>query len=233
MKIKLNNNQGFEKILRGELKDILIDANIFIPPDRSGENSKIKPIEFEYYKRYWLEPFVETFKPVGIHEAIYSEFNTNSIKKFIDRNIEVENIRIVIHRDSDLKEKEEVIRRTIEADIAKNTNYKPALDNSADRGEVKSLAYIAAKGLLYFCSHDANAIRLIEDAEVLETSLDLVSAIQPYEIMYYFSRKEIVENKVLRNFYKYMYCLTKKEKEQNPEWIMFLEKMDEIYRAFI
>ncbi|MGL4761923.1 MAG: hypothetical protein ACRCWG_10790 [Sarcina sp.] len=51
MKIKFDKqNDGFLKILNGEVNTILIDANIFIPPDRSKENSQIKPISFEFYK---------------------------------------------------------------------------------------------------------------------------------------------------------------------------------------
>lgn len=37
------------------------------------------------------------------------------------------------------------------------TQYDPLLDNKDDRGEVKTLAYIAVKGLPYFAAHDSNA----------------------------------------------------------------------------
>jgi hypothetical protein len=85
MRINLDRkNLGFERILNNDFKEFLIDANIFMPPDRSGENRKVKPVAFEYYKQNWLIPFIEAFKPVGIHEAVYDEFQINSVKKFVD-----------------------------------------------------------------------------------------------------------------------------------------------------
>lgn len=46
------------------------------------------------------------------------------------------------------------------------------LNNKNGRGELKALSYIAVKGLLYFASHDTNAIQLIEKAEKWNTGLD-------------------------------------------------------------
>lgn len=103
------------------------------------------------------------------------------------------------------------------------------MDNRDDRGEVKSLAYIATKGLLYFCSHDSNAIRLIEDAEKLETTLEEVNAIKPYEIIYYFVKRNIGNLNNLRSIYKYMYYQTQKDKKINPPWGEFIENMDKLY----
>lgn len=230
MRVNLSRkNIGFEKILNNDFDEFLIDANIFMPPDRSRENRAIKPVSFEYYKENWLNPFIEAFKPVGIHEAVYGEFQMNSVKGFVDEQLKSNDPGVWICEDSKLTEEENIIRSTIEEAIAKNTNYKPALNNSDDKGEVKSLAYIATKNILYFCSHDANAIRLIEDAERLDTCLEGVSAIQPYEIMYYFIKNNIGNIKAIKNFYKYMYRLTDKEKEYNPEWSKFVEKMDVLY----
>ena len=73
-------NQGFVSILENRNQIFLIYANIFIPPDRSKENSGIKAVPFEFYKNYWIEPFIDTFKPIGIHEAVYKEFESNSIR---------------------------------------------------------------------------------------------------------------------------------------------------------
>lgn len=192
MRVNVNKkNFGFIKILNNDFAEFFIDANIFIPPDRSAENRKVKPVTFEYYKENWLITFVEMFKPVGIHESVYGEFKTTSVKGFVDEQIHTHEPTVCIYEDSKLTEEESVVRVTIEEAIAKNTNFNPALNNRDDKGEVKSLAYIATKSLLYFCSHDANAIRLIENAEKLNTCLESVSAIQPYEIMYYFARNRI------------------------------------------
>lgn len=163
-------NQGLISVLENINQIVLIDANIFIPPDRSKENSSIKPVNFEFYKQYWIEPFIHTFKPIGIHDAVYREFESNSIKTLIENRKNDIPPSIYIYYDCDLNEQEQIVRNTIESRIAKYTNYNPAIDNRDDRGEVKSLSYIATKQLLYFCSNDSNAIRLVEDAERLETS---------------------------------------------------------------
>lgn len=222
-------NQGFVSILENRNQIFLIDANIFIPPDRSKENSGIKAVPFEFYKNYWIEPFIDTFKPIGIHEAVYKEFESNSIKKLIDSKVNDVLPSIYIYYDSNLSEQEEIVRSTIESKIAKYTNYDPIIDNRNDRGEVKSLSYIATKQLLYFCSHDSNAIRLVEDAEKLDTSLEQLSAIKPYEVIYYFIKNDIGDKEKLRFIYKYLYYLTKKDKHINPSWGEFIEKMDILY----
>jgi hypothetical protein len=83
--VNLNRkNEGLVSILKNSKKLILIDANILIPPDRSEENKAIKPVNFEFYNMYWIEPFIDTFKPIGIHDAVYREFELNSIKKLVE-----------------------------------------------------------------------------------------------------------------------------------------------------
>lgn len=132
-------------------------------------------------------------------------------------------------KDSDLSDVEAIIRDSIEAKIYPLTNYDPLIDNKDDRGEVKSLSYIATKGLLYFAAHDNNAIKLVEKAEEWSTGLDNVKAIKMYEIIYYLFVNDIGDKKDLRILYKYQYHLTKKEKRDNPEWGVFKEKMDKLY----
>jgi len=223
------NNLGFISVLKNNNQIFLIDANIFIPPDRSKEHSGIKPVPFEFYKNYWIEPFIDTFKPIGIHEAVYREFESNSIKTLIENKKNDIPPSIYIYYDSNLNEQEKIVRMTIESKIAKYTNYNPTIDNRDDRGEVKSLSYIATKQLLYFCSHDSNAIRLVEDAEKLETSLEEVFMIKPYEVIYYLVKNNIGYTEKLRIIYKYLYYLSKNDKKINPSWGEFIEKMDELY----
>jgi hypothetical protein len=69
---------------------------------------------------------------------------------------------IIIHKDSSLTEAEMILRDAIESRIAPYTMYEPLLDSKDDRGEVKSLSYIAVKGLPYFAANDNVAIQLIE-----------------------------------------------------------------------
>ncbi|WP_286904841.1 hypothetical protein [Clostridium sp. UBA1652] len=134
---------------------------------------KFKDVNLQY-KNYWIEPFIDTFKPIGIHEAVYKEFESNSIKKLIDSKV----------------------------------------------NDVSPSIYIY---------YDSNAIRLVEDAEKLDTSLEQLSAIKPYEVIYYFIKNDIGDKEKLRFIYKYLYYLTKKDKHINPSWGEFIEKMDILY----
>ena len=96
-------------------------------------------------------------------------------------------------------------------------------------GEVKSLAYIAVKGLIYFASHDSNTIQLIEKAEEWSTSLDSVQAVKMYELIFYLYKTNISNKKNLRMLYKYLYYLTSKEKNDNPNWGNYVKNMDKLY----
>lgn len=222
-------NDGLVSILKNSNQLFLIDANIFIPPDRSKENKNIKPVDFEFYKKYWIEPFIDTFKPIGIHDAVYREFESNNIKALIENRKNDIPPSIYIYYDFHLNEQEQIVRATIESKISRYTNYNPTLDNRDDRGEVKSLSYIATKQLMYFCSHDSNAIRLVEDSEKLETSLEEVFTIKPYEVIYYFVKNGVGDADKLRAIYKYLYYLTKNDKNTNPSWGEFIEKIDGLY----
>lgn len=105
------------------------------------------------------------------------------------------------------------------------------IDNKDDRGEVKSLSYIAVKGLLYFAAHDNNAIQLIEKSKEWSTGLNNVQAIQMYELIYYLYGKDLGDKKSLRILYKYQYSMTNFEKNINPEWGEFTTQMNNIYKG--
>lgn len=109
------------------------------------------------------------------------------------------------------------------------TNYDPKLDNKDDRGEVKSLSYIAVKGLLYFAAHDNTALQLIEKASLWSTGLDNVQAIHMYELIYYLYSNSLADKKSLRMLYKYQYYLTDREKATNLEWGEFIKMMGTLY----
>lgn len=112
------------------------------------------------------------------------------------------------------------------------TKSDPLLDNKDNRGEVKSLAYIAVKGLIYFATHDSNAVQLIEKAEEWTTGLDNVQVIKMYELIFYLYKTDKSDNKALRMLYKYQYYLTSREKQTNPEWGQFISAMEELYPVF-
>jgi hypothetical protein len=147
---------------------------------------------------------------------------------YVDQQILLVPPRIQIFYDDIFSPTDEILRSTIEKRIAYYTAYDPILDRGEDKGEVKSLAHIAIRGLIYFCSHDSNALRLIEQAETLGTNLEQVNAIKTFEIIYYLI-KIGSESKPLRTLYKYLYHLKPSEKCTNPSWGEFINGMDKLY----
>lgn len=228
MKVDLtSSNPALESIFSNPNQIITLDANFLIPPDRS-KHAKIS-FDFEVFKRIWLDPIFEAFPNLAIHEAVYDEFNSTSVKLYVDTNINAIPTKLLVHMDSSLTPEEQMLRNTIEGKIYPLTKYDPMLNNRDDRGEVKSLAYIAVKGLPYFAAHDSNAIQLIEKAEEWTTGLDNVQAIKMYELIFYLYRTNCSDKKSLRMLYKYQYHLTKHEKNTNPEWGHFIEAMESLY----
>ncbi|NMA31259.1 MAG: hypothetical protein GX941_05580 [Candidatus Methanofastidiosa archaeon] len=206
---------------------ITLDANILIPPDRSRYAKR--SFDFPLFRKIWLEPIFTAFSNLAIHEAVYDELVLTPLRCYIQSMIDNIPSRLNIHKDSDLTAEEKVLRDFIEAKIFPLTNYDPLFDNKDDRGEVKSLAYIAVKGLLYFAAHDTNAVQLVEKAEEWSTGLDNVQAIKMHELIYYLYKTNIGDKKSLRMLYKYQYYLTQHEKKTNPEWSQFIEEMDALY----
>ena len=184
MKVDLtSSNPALESIFSNPNQIITLDADFLIPPDRS-KYAKVS-FDFDVFKRIWIEPIFEAFPNLAIHEAVYDEFKSTSLKLYVDTNINANPTKLIVHKDSSLTMEEQILRNSIEGKIYPLTKYDPMLDNKDDRGEVKSLSYIAVKGLPYFAAHDSNAIQLIEKAETWRTGLDNVQAIKMYELIFY------------------------------------------------
>lgn len=160
---------------------------------------------------------------------MHEELLSISIKAFIQSKLDALHPGIIIHKDSSLTRVERILRDSIEAKIYPHTRYEPQLDNRADRGEVKTLSFIAVKGLLYFAAHDHNAIQLIEMAESWSTGLYTIQVIKMYEIIFYLYTRNPAIGKPLRMLYKYQYYLTEREKDTNPEWSVFIRDMQDLY----
>jgi len=203
MKINLtSSNPALDSIFNNPNQLITLDANILIPPYR-----RVAKISFNFnkYKDIWLDPLFNTFSNLAIHEAVYDELVSPYLKDYIKRKINEKPSQLKLHKDSSLNENEKILRNAIEEKIYPYTKYEPLIDNKDDRGEVKSLAYIAVKGLIYFASHDSNTIQLIEKAEEWSTSLDDVQAVKMYELIFYLYKTNISYKKDLRKLYKYLY----------------------------
>jgi hypothetical protein len=221
-------NEVVKLLLEDRNQVITVDANFFMSPDRSSISSKIKAFNFDKFEEIWIGPLLKTFKCIAIHEAVYDEL-LGETKILIDKKLEKSGSPLKLLLDDNLSYEEKIIRDTIEKKISPNTNYLPSLNNKDDRGEVKTLAHIATVGLIYFGSHDNNAINLIDCADELDTGLQMLRAIKTYEILYIMYRLETSNKKDLRNLYKYLYYLTKNEKNKNPSWSEFIEDMDKLY----
>lgn len=178
MKVKLvEANPSLISILKNPNQIITLDANFLIPPNRTKITKRGFFLQF---KRVWLEPILTAFPLIAIHESVYDELVVANLREYVQALKDENPPRIIIHSDTTLNEVERILRDSIEEKIYPHTNYDPKLNNKDDRGEVKSLSYIAVKGLLYFAAHDNNALQLIEKAEEWSTGLDNVKAIQMY-----------------------------------------------------
>ena len=223
-------NSSFMSLVDNPDQVVFLDTNFFIPPDRSElTGMRLEFSRFESFKEMWLDPLLSEFRSISIHESVYAEFVDTNVKRFADDNIKKAPSRLKVYYDSDLNEKEKGLMDAFIDKLAIHSGYDPGKDSAKDRGEILSLSYMAAKGFLYFAAKDDLPIRLITDADKLETGLVDMGIIQMYELIYYLYKKGRYDNKRLRGLYKYLYYLTDREKRQNPDWGTFIQKMDELY----
>ena len=221
-------NPAFLDIIRNPAQRIFLDANFFIPPDRS-KVAKVKSYSFEDFKEKWLVPLLSEFTNLSIHESVYDELVDEKFKCFATKQTDMTSPRLEIHYDSELNIDEKALLNYYIAKIAMHSLYDPIRDNAKDRGEVRTLAFMAVKQYLFFAANDALPVRLIKEADKLETGLDNMQIVQMYELIYYLYKSGKYDNKALRILYKYQYYLTAGDKKSNPEWGTFIEEMDALY----
>lgn len=220
-------NVALEYLCENPDMEILLDANLLIPPDRSRLG--VRPIAFTQYKEIWLDPLFTEFKNLAIHEAVYEELVADNVKMYVDGKCNEIPSKLRIYTDKILDGTERVLLQSYIRKIAVHSKYIPERDNASDRGEVRSLSFMAVKGMYYFASSDALPIRLVEEAEELHTGLDDMTVFKTYEVIYYLYKTGKHNNAALRGLYKYLYFLTQNEKKLNPDWGTFVAKMDEVY----
>ena len=231
MKVDTNEvNPAFQSIIQNPGQKVFLDANFFIPPDRS-DVAKVKAYSFNDFKECWLIPLLNEFAGVAIHESVYDELVADSVKNFADEQKDENPPKLTIHYDSELSNAEEALRNTYISKIAVHSLYNPTRDNAKDRGEVRSLSFMAVKQFLFFAANDALPVRLIKDAAKLGTGLDDMQVVQMYELIYYLYKTDRYDKKALRILYKYQYYLTSGDKKSNPEWGSFIEQMDLLYNG--
>lgn len=225
-------NPAFQSIIKNPEQKVFLDANFFIPPDRS-QVAKIRAYSFADFKECWLIPLLSEFTGLAIHESVYDELVVDSVKTYADEQISYTPPKLKLHYDSELSSSEEALRNTYINKIAVHSSYNPTRNNAKDRGEVRSLSFMAVKQFLYFAANDALPVRLIKDAAKLKTGLDDMQIVQMYELIYYLYKTGRYDNKALRILYKYQYYLTPGDKKANPEWGCFIEQMDLLYNEIL
>ena len=225
-------NPAFQSIIQNPGQKVFLDANFFIPPDRS-EVAKVRAYSFTDFKECWLIPLLSEFTGLAIHESVYDELVADSVKEYADEQTSCIPSKLRIHYDSELSGLEGALRNTYINKIAVHSLYNPTRDNAKDRGEVRSLSFMAVKQFLYFAANDALPVRLIKDAAKLLTDLDDMQIVQMYELIYYLYKTGRYDNKALRILYKYQYYLTAGDKRINPEWGCFVEQMDLLYNGIL
>lgn len=228
MKVNTKDVNPALTILFGDSDQVIfLDANLFIVPDRSRMGARA--VAFDRYKEYWLEPLFDAFSNLSVHESVYKELVNAQVKELADGKIAAEPCRLRVYKDCELTEKEKNLMELQIQKIAPYSDYIPEKDNSKDRGEIRSLAYMAVKNYLYFAANDNLPMQLITKAGELETGLDDMGLLQPYEIIYYLYKTGKYDDKGLKMLYKYQYYLTGQEKKRNPDWGTFIIEMDRLY----
>lgn len=225
-------NPAFQSIVQNPDQKVFLDANFFIPPDRS-DVAKVRAYSFTDFKECWLIPLLSEFSGLVIHESVYDELVADSVKKYADEQKNSNPPKLKIHYDSELNSREDALRNTYMNKIAIHSKYDPAIDNAKDRGEVRSLSFMAVKRFLFFAANDSLPVRLIKDAAKLGTGLGDMQIVQMYELIYYLYKRDRYDKKALRTLYKYQYYLTRGDKRVNPEWGSFIEQMDALYSGIM
>jgi len=180
---------------------IFLDANFFIPPDRSCVGARA--IAFEKYKKIWLEPIFDAFPNLAVHESVHNELVLDSVRIYANAKESEIPSKLKIYYDHTLSSTEQSLLQTYIWKIAPFSKYIPEKDNAKDRGEIKSLSYMAVKGFLYFAANDNLPKLLIRSANELHTGLDDMGLFEMYDVIYYLYQTEKYDNKSLKLLYKY------------------------------
>ena len=190
-------------------KPVLFDANIFMVgiSDRTSD----KNCSFENMKKMFIEPLLESFKDIYIHEEVYRELDEESrsfVDMYVGRNVTLVNEGDLYGRDPKYT--------TIFNNIAKHELINYVRGQSKDRGEVYSLAYAAYYNMNYFCSKEimvdnvAYDLEDLKDVDIITFDIILLSA-----YVYYAERNDNSISKGLKSMYK-KYCADVIKRHQLP-----------------
>lgn len=223
-----NKNQALLTLISNPNYTLFLDANFFIPPDRTKLGARAS-FDFEKFKEIWLEPLFLEFSGLSVHESVYEELVEQKTKNYADEKINQSPSKLQVHYDNVLTNTEQAMYQTHLVKLSQYSKYIPTQDNKDDRGEIKSLSYMQVKGFLYFASNDNLPSTLIDDAANVQSGLDHMSLLHYYDLIYFLYKKGY-DAKPLRATYKYLYYLTKTEQRMNPAWGDFVAEMDQLYK---
>ena len=108
-------NPAFQSIIKNPGQKVFLDANFFIPPDRSNV-AKVRAYSFADFKEHWLIPLFTEFSGISIHESVYDELVADRIKDYADEQTRRKPPKLKIHYDSELNRFEEALRNTYMVD---------------------------------------------------------------------------------------------------------------------
>lgn len=216
-------NPALESLFTDPEQTIFLDANFFIPPDRSRMGTK--PIPFLKFCEIWLDPIFDAFPNLAIHESVYHELVADAVKKYADERQSESPSHLRVYKDAELNEAEQALMQAYISKLAEYSQYIPERDNAKDRGEVRSLSFMAVKRFLYFAANDTLPMNLIRKADELHTGLDDMELLEMYDVIYYLYCTRKYPPDGLRLLYKYEYYLTKQEKKMNLAWGEFMRIM--------
>lgn len=180
-------------------KPVLFDANIFMVgiSDRISD----KNCSFENMKKMFIEPLLESFTDIYIHEEVYRELDEESrsfVDTYLGRNVTIVSEGDLYGRDPKYT--------TIFNNIANHELVNYIRGQSKDCGEVYSLAYAAYHNMNYFSSKEiivdnvAHELENLKDIDIITFDIILLSA-----YVYYAEKNDNSNSKGLKAMYK-KYC---------------------------
>ena len=180
-------------------KPVLFDANIFMVgiSDRISD----KNCSFENMKKMFIEPLLESFTDIYIHEEVYRELDEESrsfVDTYLGRNVTIVSEGDLYGRDPKYT--------TIFNNVANHELVTYVRGQSKDCGEVYSLAYAAYHNMNYFSSKEimvdnvAHELEDLKDIDIITFDIILLSA-----YVYYAEKNDNSYSKGLKSMYK-KYC---------------------------
>jgi hypothetical protein len=130
-----------------------------------------------------------------------------------------------VFNDESLSYNEQILRNTIESEIGNCISYSALYNEKQDRGEIKTLSFMAVKEYKYLVSNDNDCVIIVRN------KLPNCSIIFTYELIYLLSEIYPKKAEDLRKLYRFLYYSISKDKQHNPSRSDFKTKMSILYKS--